>query len=148
MITVGQRYDIIVEANATAGNYWMHAGWQNNCATNYAVGNDLAIIRYDSSSTEDSTSVGPVFASSCADEPLASFTPYVPITVGSAAYQNFSSVGYSYPGLFFWTMNGSSLYLNWSNPTTLRAYNNESIFPTALNVAPLTVVDEVSLFPF
>jgi hypothetical protein len=142
MITVGQRYDIIVEANATEGDYWMRAGWQNTCATNYAYDNGLGIIRYNNSSTAEPTSVSPGFADSCADADYSLFTPYVPITVGAASYQNEADVGYSYPGLFFWTINNSSLYLNWSDPTTLKAYKNESIFPTDYNVYPLTVVDE------
>lgn len=142
MITVGQRYDIIVEANATAENYWMRAGWQNSCATNYAWDNGLGIIRYNNTSTEDPTSVRPGFEDSCADEDISNFTPYVPITVGAAAYQAEVDVNYAWPGLFFWTINSSSLYLNWSDPTTLKAYKNESIFPSDYNVYPLTVVNE------
>jgi hypothetical protein len=142
MITVGQRYDIIVEADAAVGDYWMRAGWQNTCAPNRAAGNDLGIIRYNSSSTDDPVSVSPIFTASCADEPIEKFTPYVPITVGAASYEQLVEAGYAYPGLFLWTMNGSSLYLNWSNPTTLKAYKNESIFPTQENVEPLTMIDE------
>ena len=34
VISMGQRYDIIVEANAASDNYWMRAGWITACATN------------------------------------------------------------------------------------------------------------------
>jgi len=142
MISIGQRYDIIVEANATAGNYWMRAGWQNSCATNYAWDNGLGIIRYDSTSTSDPTSTGPDFPASCADEDISKFVPYVPITVGDATYEDIVNVGYQWPGLFLWTINSSSLYLNWSDPTTLKTYNNDSIFPTPYNIYPLTTVNE------
>lgn len=144
-ISMGQRYDIIVTANATAGNYWMRAGWVNYCATNDMYANDFAIIRYDETSTALPTSVAQKeVAASCADEDFSNFVPWVPITVGEA------SLGYSVVGLTYelfnntnrWYFNASTFWLDWSNPTTLMAYKGESVFPADINVYPLTQVDE------
>lgn len=35
--------------------------------------------------------------------------------------------------LFHWTINSTSLLIDWANPTTLRIFNNETIFPTEYN---------------
>lgn len=142
MLTAGQRYDIIVEANATAGNYQMRASWQNTCATNYNWDSGLAIIWYDNYSTEGPISVSIGFTETCTNEDISNLTPYVPITVDAPSSFSEVSVNYSWPGLFYWTINDSSLYLNWSNPTTLMEYKNEDVFPTPYNVYPLTTVNE------
>lgn len=41
-----------------------------------------------------------------------------------------------------WTINNSSLYLNWSDSTNLRIANNQSVFPTDYNVYPLPTSNE------
>ncbi|KAL2186175.1 hypothetical protein L209DRAFT_743540 [Thermothelomyces heterothallicus CBS 203.75] len=33
-LTIGQRHDVIVEANAEPGNYWLRSGWNTTCARN------------------------------------------------------------------------------------------------------------------
>jgi hypothetical protein len=40
---------------------------------------------------------------------------------------------------FTWTINSSSLYLNWSDPTILRIFNDEAVFPTDYNIVALDV---------
>jgi len=47
---------------------------------------------------------------------------------------------------FTWTLNSSSLYLNWSDPTTLKVFKNETIFPTDYNVVPIEVGSSSSGF--
>ncbi|KAJ5105876.1 hypothetical protein NUU61_003223 [Penicillium alfredii] len=48
LITWGQRYDIVVEANQDSGNYWMRAVYQTPCNGLKAEHNDIrGIIRYE-----------------------------------------------------------------------------------------------------
>lgn len=145
-MTVGQRYDIIVEANATTGNFWMRANWQNYCATNYNWDNGMGIIRYDNSSTDDPTTSRTVYnyTESCIDEGISNLVPYVPIAVDSPIVVPELTIDYTWPNndMFYWNFNGTSLYLNWSDPTTLKEYKNESVFPTEYNVYPLTSVNK------
>lgn len=52
LISIGQRYDIIIEASAAVDDYWLRAGWQSACINDNAA-NITGIIRYDPSSTAD-----------------------------------------------------------------------------------------------
>ncbi|KAG9234870.1 putative laccase-2 [Amylocarpus encephaloides] len=137
-ISIGQRYDIIVDANATVGDYWLRAGWVLACGQNGNADEITAIIRYDASSTADPTTTSAITtAATCGDEPAASLVPHLAMNV--EAVNNFQQLdlGVSFVGYTHWLLNGSSLLLDWADPTTLKVFNNESIFPTEYNVQPL-----------
>jgi hypothetical protein len=73
LVAIGQRYDVIFEANQTAGNYWFRAEAANSCAS-ASNGNGRAIFRYTASDTSipaDSNPAAP--QSECIDFPT---TPY------------------------------------------------------------------------
>lgn len=59
--------------------------------------------------------------------------------VGNFSSVNQEDLNFAFPDYFRWTLNGSSLDLNWTDPTTLKIFNNESIWPSAYNVQPLAV---------
>ncbi|KAK2625617.1 hypothetical protein QTJ16_004929 [Diplocarpon rosae] len=153
VISMGQRYDIIVEANATSGNYWLRAGWITACSTNSNPDEITGIIRYDSTSTADPTTNSTIeIGSNCGDpllirqlkEPLANLVPYLALNVDTL---NDSAVIAEEVGVltgtyFTWTINTTSLVVDWSNPTTLQIFNNESIFPTEYNIEPLEITEE------
>ena len=141
LVSIAQRYDVIVEANAVADNYWLRAGWVSSCSENANAANITGIVRYDSTSTDEPTSTGITVGTNCGDEPLASLVPYLPMNV-----VNFSegavieeAVSFAFKDYFTWTVGGSSLYLNWSDPTTLKIFNSETIWPTEYNVVPVDV---------
>ncbi|KAK4168059.1 multicopper oxidase-domain-containing protein [Cladorrhinum sp. PSN259] len=86
LIAVGQRYDVIVEANQTPSNYWARALPMLSClALNLNVANIRAIVRYDSSSTSTPTSLPPVMLDVCSDEHLSNLVPYHAHTVGPSS---------------------------------------------------------------
>jgi len=144
LVSIGQRYDVIVEANATAGDYWLRAGWNDACAKNANTANITGIVRYNANSTADPTTTSSFTASSsCADEPLESLVPHLALDVGTYKVEQ-EDLSFSFGDYFKWTINGSSLLLDWSNPTTLRVFKNESIFPTAYNVIPINVSSHFS----
>ncbi|KAF7892221.1 uncharacterized protein EAF01_010301 [Botrytis porri] len=136
LIGIGQRYDVIVEANAAAGNYWIRGNWGNACSANNEAANATGILRYDSSSTADPTSVGTTPRGTCEDEPVASLVPHLALNVGDYSLVD-EQVSFAFTNYFTWTINSSSLLLDWSSPTTLKIFNNETIFPTDYNVVPL-----------
>nr|ABM21605.1 laccase 2 [Monilinia fructigena] len=136
LIGIGQRYDVIVEANATAGDYWIRGNWGTSCSTNLNAANATGILRYDSSSTADPTSVGTTARGTCGDEPIASLVPHLALDVGSYSLVD-EQLSFSAANYFTWTINSSSLVLDWASPTTLKIFKNESIFPTDYNVVAL-----------
>ena len=146
LISIGQRYDIIIEANAAVGNYWLRSGWQSACINNDNAANITGIIRYDSSSTADPTTTSTIVDSdSCGDEDVSNLVPYLAMNVGNYSEVTEEALSFVFGDYFTWTINSSSVYLNWSNPTTLRIVNNETIWPTDYNVCPIEVCPQLHL---
>jgi len=86
LLAVGQRYDVIVEADQVAGSYWARAVPMLTCfAINLMSQNVRAIVRYDSSSTGEPSSLGHVMLDTCRDEDLACLMPHIPHSVGASA---------------------------------------------------------------
>ncbi|KAK0702553.1 multicopper oxidase-domain-containing protein [Apiosordaria backusii] len=140
-ISMGQRYDVIVEAkptNATAdGNYWLRAGFITACARHNNPLNITGIVRYNADSTADPTSTSDnVLSTSCRGEPLASLAPHLELDVTNIFNTTFQHMATdATTGEWFqWTLNSSSLHLNWSEPTLEHVFRNESLFPTPYNV--------------
>jgi len=94
LLAVGQRYDVIVEADQTPDNYWARAVPMLTCfALNLIAHNVRAIVRYDSSSTSLPTGIGHTMLDVCRDEDLANLIPYIPYSVGpSALTQSFDAL--------------------------------------------------------
>ena len=126
-------------------NYWLRAVWQTNCAGNKNADNILGIVRYENAPTDaEPTSTMATVANNCIDEPLASLSPHVPIDVGEFAAHDVVQLGFQNPNnVFTWTINTSSLVLDWRDPTALKLLNGDSVFPTPYNVYPVSAVDEV-----
>lgn len=139
LISIGQRYDIIVEANATPGDYWLRAGWQTSCSSNQNPTNITGIVRYDSSSSANPNTTGITVGDTCGDEPLTSLVPYLALDVGNYSDIKEETLSVNFGAYITWTVNDSSLVLDWSNPTNLRLLNNDSIWPTDYNVIPIDV---------
>lgn len=148
VINAAQRYDVIVEANAPPGDYWLRAFWVNACA---GVANDhpedsTGIVRYIATSTSDPTSVSAVKApTTCLDEPLESLVPHMKFDVTNIAGTTVEdlSVRFTHEALLTWTINSSSLVLDWSNPTLKRVFDSASIFPTEYNVVSVDVGSQI-----
>ncbi|KAK3314568.1 Cupredoxin [Apodospora peruviana] len=137
-ITIGQRYDVIVEANAAPGDYWLRGGWVSSCMMNRNAGNITGIVRYDASSTADPTSTSNVtITTSCLDEPAASLVPHVALDVTNIPNITLEDLSFTFDTYFKWTVNTSSLLLDWANPTVERILNGDPIFPTPYNVVPV-----------
>jgi hypothetical protein len=140
-ITIGQRYDVIVEANAAPGNYWVRSGWNLKCANNMNTDDITAIVRYDASSTDTPTSSSTVTPStSCFGEPLAKTVPHLSLDVTNIRGGVVEEIlGATFDDYFKWTINTSSLLLDWSNPTMGQIFEGKSLFPTEYNVVAVNV---------
>ena len=144
VINAAQRYDVIVEANAPLGDYWLRASWVDACG---GVANDhpedsTGIVRYDSRSTSDPVSESIVkLPTVCLDEPLESLVPHVTFDVTNIGGMTVEELlaRFTHESLFQWTINSSSLVLDWNNPSLKRILSNESVFPTEYNIVPVNV---------
>lgn len=150
VINAAKRYDIIVEANAPRGDYWLRAFWVDDCA---GVANDhpedsTGIVRYDAASTSDPTSVSAVKApTTCSHEPLESLIPHIKFDVTNIAGTTVEElrVRFTHQALLTWTINSSSLLLDWSNPTLKRVFHESvfpTVFPTKYNIVSVDVSNQ------
>ena len=147
LIDMGQRYDVIVEANAPPGDYWLRSGFESTCIPNDSS-NVTAIIRYDSKSTalptksSASTVVPNEF---CLDEQPTNLEPWVPIDVDMANVKAGIQTETASPEwvdnntLLRWSINGGSyMWVNWSNPALGDVVdNNMAAVPASDNVYQL-----------
>ncbi|KAH8671702.1 laccase-1 [Xylariales sp. PMI_506] len=148
-IHIGQRYDIIIQANAAPGDYWIRGGWNVNCnkiGNNGDVsGQSTGIIRYDASSTADPTSVDTIgVITTCFDQDRTTLNPIVNIDVTDLAEVVYEALSTSatLEKYVAWTLNASTLYLNWAEPTLQQVNTGISAYTADENV--VTVGDGVS----
>lgn len=145
-IAIGQRYEVIVTANATADNYWMRAIAQEACSSAENPDNIMGIIRYDNSSTADPTSTATSDAAvdECVDEPYASLVPYVQLDAADAAdiTSDFSVTVSSSAGRFYWSMGASTFYNDWHYPTIEQLLDGNATWATEQNVHTLPNANE------
>ncbi|ORY63850.1 putative extracellular dihydrogeodin oxidase/laccase [Pseudomassariella vexata] len=140
-IAMGQRYDIIVTANATADNYWMRAIPQITCSNSANPDNVKGIVRYDSTSTADPTTTAWASAADddCDDMDMALLVPRVVVAASDSPdeeedFQVSISVGGN--GVL-WRMGESSFVNQWNYPTVQQAAEGNDTWSSAQNVVVL-----------
>lgn len=124
-LAVGQRYDVIVEANQAAGSYWFNATLPNGpCGTSYNS-YPAAIVSYSGANSTKPASTGSAPPDpSCADR----LDLYTPVVTRNANVSDFSpdtndtlttNIAYEYNGIarVFWPVNGSPINVSWNDPT-------------------------------
>lgn len=77
--SVGQRYDVIVNASQTADNYWFCIGVGMDCGYNAILSSNIqvgAIFHYDGASDAEPTTAGATLKTSYVDE--TTLTPWSP----------------------------------------------------------------------
>ena len=129
-ISMGQRYDLIIEANQEAADYWMRAIPQLTCSSNADPDNIRGIIRYDASSTADPTSTAFEQTDSCNDEPLNKLVPHLsqkvidPKTDDSDMTVSVFASG----TVFKWKIGLDSMLVKWAEPSLLQISNGNATF--------------------
>ena len=151
-IANGQRYEIIIEANADLGkgnNFWIHAQY---CAETYVADSRVGIVRYDAADTSDP--YRPLESEQhlnlgCDDPEPSQLVPIVRQDVGAMAnnmteadYLHIGRVNTTWPGtpatdgpLFLWVLQDTPFYLNWSNPSVAKVtgLSSDTSFPRFTN---------------
>lgn len=150
-VSIGQRYEIIIEANATLGhdtNFWMHAQY---CAEPKVMDSRIGIVRYDAANLNDPpTPFKQRYLDFGCDDPEPNqIVPIVRKDVGTRA-NNMSEADYLYVGqvnatwpgtpstdgpIFLWVLQDTPMYVNWSEPTVgkITGLSSDSSFPSHTN---------------
>ena len=143
-IGMGQRYDVIVTASETTGDFWMRAIPQESCSDNDNVDNILGIVRYDSSSTSDPTTTAYDTTDSCDDEDITTLVPYLALAA-SADYSvdNDYEVTLQFSSnVIKWAMGGTSFVSQWDYPTLLQVAEGNDTWSTEQHVVELATADQ------
>ncbi|KAH8598218.1 Cupredoxin [Bisporella sp. PMI_857] len=154
-IGVGQRYDVIVKANADVNNYWFRAVNSQQCGVNDNTGfkNANGIISYEGAPAGLPVSSPRTYAAECHDIPATDLVPIVSYPVDqpgfSVAAENTLAVGrpskaiasYNAEPVFVWSLDGVAIDISWEDPTLLKLQNGISDFTPAENVIKLNSVN-------
>jgi hypothetical protein len=114
LLTSGQRYDIVIDADQDISNYWFRAIPQTSCSSNQNQNGIVAIVRYVGASEVDPTTSAYTYTDSCLDESSSNLVPVVvrsPTTFLSGDVLDVAIAPSN--GLFFWGINSTDMYLNW-----------------------------------
>ncbi|KAI1811405.1 multicopper oxidase [Poronia punctata] len=138
-IGIGQRYDVIVEANQEPGNYWMRSIPQITCSSNEMTLNIRGIVTYDDIAVEDPTTSAYNYTDDCTDVSTDNLVPFVQLDAGNADTEEVMDLGLSIVNSFFkWTLNNNSFLSDWGEPTLEKVLTNGSVFTAEENIITLT----------
>ncbi|TKA49833.1 hypothetical protein B0A49_11818, partial [Cryomyces minteri] len=125
LLAIGQRYDVVINANQAVGNYWFRANTAADCASGNNHGTGLSIFTYTGATLADPTSTAFTAPAVCKDEaPLA---PYwvqpIPSSTFTSQIKTLSiditqeQVVTNGANLVVWGINTTSINIQWDNPT-------------------------------
>ena len=139
-IFIGQRYDIVINADQPIANYYMRLTPSSGCS-NITNPDLTAILHYDGADNSLPTSTPYIPPNMvCEDE-----TGLVPIVERNAGPFSFSTgmditideAMLASEGIFSWNVNGTSFKIDWDDPTLLKVENHDNSYPADYNVVEL-----------
>ncbi|KAF2786927.1 multicopper oxidase [Melanomma pulvis-pyrius CBS 109.77] len=142
LLAVGQRYDVIINANQTASNYWFRAEVAGVCASsNKFYGR--SVFSYDTVTVADPTSTAFTIPTVCKDE--SPLVPWVANTVGSSddfikqagnlqvdlSRQQITTNGQN---IVVWGINLTAINVNWDKPTLQYVKDKNTSYPKSFSL--------------
>lgn len=146
MMGIGQRYDVIINANQTAGNYWFRAEKSTGCFSNVVAGAvGRSIFTYDDKPVADPPSTATAnsgFPTVCADPQT---TPFIARNVPKdtfrveaqhlpVAFDNKTTIATNNQSVVLWTVNGTTMWIDPSEPTLEYISKGKTEFPKQYNL--------------
>jgi hypothetical protein len=151
---LGQRYDVIINANQTASNYWARISLGTQCGGNNILEKPLqlgAILHYEGADNAEPTTTGVEMRNDCIDE--TNLVPFVPNTVPSSIVPTeelaiTSKQDNSTDNLFRWFIDDSTHVVNWSQPSLKTTLENGVDYGNNSNIYEIETKDNVSAGTF
>ncbi|KAF2477734.1 laccase precursor [Lindgomyces ingoldianus] len=138
-IGIGQRYDVLITANKTSGNYWFRSDVEPNCqSANNGAGR--AIFTYQGATVADPTTSPPINPPTGCNNPAS--TPKIALNVPSAQFASqaqtlpvaFGPVVTNGQNVVLWTINGTSMIVDPGKPTIKYIAEHNTSYPTSYNL--------------
>ena len=150
VLGIGQRYDLIVKANQSVGNYWLRAEAEEICTTLPSQVPARAIVRYDGAPDSEPTTTSTVTSSGCTAPGI--LAPFVPNDVGNA--EDFKQqardldVDVIVPGattnqqnIVVWGIDSGAIDVQWNDPILQYVKTKNTSYPATENLIELTNSD-------
>jgi len=137
---------VIVRADQEIDNYWMRAVTAEGCSANLNPDGIRAIVRYVGANTTvepDSTAYN-ISTMVCQDE--TDLVPILPVNLGALSYGEEMPLDLVTENYVKFLLNGTSLFIDWDNPTLLTVDNVDPTFADDSNVIALSGTSE-TVFP-
>jgi FtsP/CotA-like multicopper oxidase with cupredoxin domain len=143
-LSVGQRLDIVIDANQAVGTYWLNATFSSAgvCGSSKNT-QPAAIVQYDGAPwwVPDEPGVAPT-DTFCADDtsPIPIVTRSAPVALFSASPTDTLNVSLEVNSTIsrvYWEVNDSSIDVSWEKPTLQYVLESDSVFPSNSNVIEL-----------
>lgn len=155
-IGIGQRYDVIIHANQTSGNYWFRATLPSagGCGNNENRAGLTSIFNYvDVPVSTPSTTISPGSTIACNDEPLANLVPYTAKAVDESSFDistNLHTVSGAnwdpVTSTFSWNIDGNPpMDVSWTKPTLSYVAEKNNSYPASLKIYEVPNADQVSI---
>jgi len=142
MIAVGQRYDVIFQANQAVGNYWLRASAITACASANNNGKAKAIFSYAGAPSGEPSSTAFADPGNC-NEPTV-LTPWVKNTVDATAFLDqvdhlnidiaVAQTTTNGQNIVIWSVNLTAIDVTWEKPTLQYIADKNTNYPSAFNL--------------
>lgn len=149
-LAIGQRYDVMINANQTVDNYWFRVAPGTDCGGNTFVATGIqmgAILSYSGASSGNPTSTGVAMRTACVDESTSNLVPFVPNTVPSSVVGsagrldlNLNQAG-APTNLVRWLLDGTPMIVDWNNPTLETTLAGSSDYYANANIHEMPTSD-------
>lgn len=142
-LAIGQRYDVVIEANQTVNNYWFRVGYGTACGDNEILKSNIqlgAILSYTGAPSGNPTTTGVALRTACVDEDRFKLVPFVPNTVPSSAVGTAGKIDLKLGAgnVVRWLLDGSPMIVDWNNPTLETTLAGSSNFYPNANIRELS----------
>ncbi|KAF2760204.1 multicopper oxidase [Pseudovirgaria hyperparasitica] len=124
-INIGQRYNVIIEADQPHGAYWMRSDNQNACAGTVQATDIKGIVRYiGTDGTPTSTAHG--YTGECVDEKSSLIKPILQLDAFASDIdiQKAVTVAPDSNNMFRWYLSGETFTSQWNSPTLYQYLQN------------------------
>jgi FtsP/CotA-like multicopper oxidase with cupredoxin domain len=149
LLGIGQRYDVVIDANSTSGNYWFRAEVANDCASiNNWYGR--SIFTYTGATVVDPTSQ-PISAAPAVCKDESPLVPWWNSTVPSTDFDNqvrdlevdisVEQVAGNGQNIVVWGINLTAIDIDWEKPTLQYVIDKNTTYPAVYNLIELPTSD-------
>ncbi|KAI0503422.1 multicopper oxidase-domain-containing protein [Xylaria bambusicola] len=146
---IGQRVDVTIDASKTPGNYWMNVTMPASSRCGLSLNPaPAAIVHYANAPVANPTTPGiPPPDAQCSDS--LSYVPVVsrqaPLNQFTPGPKNTLDINFQTSPLVFWTINNTSINVDWDRPVLDYVLKGNTSYPASENVV---IVDQKDVWTF